>query len=44
MIRTPKTESLVPPLTQGEITPLWQMVRLAHHPEPVEGEGRGEIF
>jgi hypothetical protein len=24
MIRTPKTKSLVPPLTQGEITPLWQ--------------------
>ncbi len=23
---------------------IWQMVRLAHHPELAEGEGQGEIF
>ncbi len=31
------------PLAKGGITPLWQMVRLPHHPELVEGEGQGEI-
>jgi len=29
---------------KGGITSLWQMIRLTHHPELVEGEGRGEIF
>jgi hypothetical protein len=37
---------LYPPFSKGEanISSLWQMVRHAHHPEPVEGGRQGGIF
>ncbi len=40
-----RTNPSSPPFTKGPaFRGIWKMVRLAHHPELIEGEGLGEIF
>jgi len=45
IVSTPIAKSLLRSIYEGPaFRGIWQMVRLAPHPELAEGEGRGEIL
>ena len=45
IVSTPIAKSLLRSIYKGPaFRGIWQMVRLAPHPELAEGEGRGEIL